>query len=1317
MSLSAREFRKEHSRRAGLAASTVVARQIEEASAHELSIRTALSPMGKIKEVNVMHVDGDRQSWALVTYADEACAVRSTSRSQRKAYGCVVALPWEISIVPVVEMLHMQMQFMPSPFDGDGTRIELMRETFDKGVSPMTLYKWRISPDSLAKEQYEESESRLLQVEALNAGKTVKQIVTPSAEEQAEISARRKKQVERRRQVLGYHAQADESDGAKNLGGDALNRLVANIGRAAKVQKAWTVPPVPPSTSELKAERDRLKVAGDSLRTLSTLKPKPPTLPPPKPKKRRLVLHLPNQVQAPSWPQSTALGRSNPRMIFDVPHRNPYLTTQTDQASERAKVRAKWRSAIQSNVETIVGWRHDGDDLVVTDPTIEQLLYLCGVTESVVSGTASGRKGPSRASSPDRTSTAVAEKPELRVKLSLLKARTVFQKLVLYAIDHPRLKLILDVLRKVSQHQIEEGPWVAKLRERTAEIKMNCPDGRPSLRAARSSSPGRGSQQSKTCADSDSGLLHELPDLNVTVSELLEKGEADSALHLIDNWLERHQEAGGHPPDRRRTPGPAFQLLAHRSKALLTMGEYARSNHDAAKLIAIRPSNPRPHVMLAAAHIDRSDNEHGGYLRAAECLLDATGISPAAVHPQSLQIAYSGVRQDRHYRNEIATNVHTGFPSQDFIRSVMDTVQDMTKPEKEVKKVRKQYDWISVDVSDLVSQQHRIRVCMLKMANDDDGVTKSEMNELLRNMTAEQLPKLMINQVRAMCLDGEIDEHDKYMLEDLAPPDKFDNLRGLVELLESMEQKILTIFRHYCYVISAGYSGVNQRSDAVSPAQFTLFVRDCKMLEGQHAISKSAVDQIFLRAMFLRGGPDGLGGRSEKKQEEIGRPRNKTQMASLGTKKTSSSHTLGSDGTQRALELYEFTGAMVRLANQRYPNMIGKGLAAKFDRFTDEVLDRMEAGGVHNLEELMASKDISRVLTAYNAKLMRIFDVFAKDDHSDGSVLASKISKNIRSAADHSINMHEFEQFAMDAGLIHAMAKPSKLGMKDSGSKELHMKTRRDGTPFLLTRQHLHEVFVEVNLDDDLYVDEDAENEADEIVYEEFKECLVLLSQLQLVTKAAETVLPPPKTFAAEEVAVELDILLKGALTELALTRADLRGIDRVRGEDTSLDNDGGGKEDFSFYIHAQVPTTQGRRAGGAAWTKLPWKRPPSVRLRPPSKLRGSAVRSSGGSVSPKAARPITQRELKLHTVPALEKLARTNKAISNENVDAVMHDLASRKERLIELLVEAAAINFRAAYIAEHGVEPPVDLDQGHTDQKSNGKTTKKKKKKKKKV
>ena len=101
---------------------------------------------------------------------------------------------------------------------------------------------------------------------------------------------------------------------------------------------------------------------------------------------------------------------------------------------------------------------------------------------------------------------------------------------------------------------------------------MNCPDGRPSLRAARASSPHTGGLSGNEGVDSEESVLgmgHALDDLNSKVDELLStpnaaEGEADIALHMIDDWLVRHQEAGGHPPEQHPSTGPEVHLATFR---------------------------------------------------------------------------------------------------------------------------------------------------------------------------------------------------------------------------------------------------------------------------------------------------------------------------------------------------------------------------------------------------------------------------------------------------------------------------------------------------------------------------------------------------------------------------------------------------------------------------------------------------------------------------------------------------------------------------------------------------------------------------------
>ena len=1286
---SARELRASHQERVTQARSTVCVTGVEETAAHELALRAALAPMGRITDVFLKEVEGTNQSWALVTFADEVSAQRAAVPAQRKAYGCERSVVrWTIKQVSADVLLDLQSQFLSTTLTSDDGRVAMMREAFDKGVPTTELFRYRREPTALAKASHDKAEGRLEELSRLKAKSEGKKVArSPSPEAAEQVAERRQKQAERRKRLLGYDGAGDEA------GGTAVSKLVGHVGREARKKRGtWVVPPPPASDEANAKETNRLNVAVKRLHSLAQLQPRPPSSEPPPPKKKerkRMVLMLPNAPVKPTWPRSTGLGSTNPRILFDVPYTdNPYSDAPTEPgaaADLRRQRQDSWKAAKGKTTAMLQGWRRESGDIVVTDNHFLGLLRLCGAP----------------------TQPEIEEGEEARVKVGLLQARSVFQKLLFFASQHPELVPLVEELRRQKQLKVKSGPWITKLRQKTDEIAKNCPDGRPSLRSARKAAHhhhhrrGVEEQQPQEEVDHEAAtkaLMKELPELNAKVDELMRhptdaKWDPTTALKLIDDWIGRRQDNLGDEAGDLMVLGGATDmssaeigLLTRRCVALAAQGETARSMNDSATVAELRPSNPRPHVQLAHVHTDRAWHGNSGeHFAATECLLDAARIAPQSVPPSEVEASLQGVRLDRAYR-ELLEAAKTVYPTQDSITAALHARAPLLRrsnfyKRKQVVLRKKTYDWHKVDVSDIIMEQQRVRAGLLLMAEDVDGVTESELNDLMRNMQAQQLPKPMIHQVRQLCIDGEIDEDDRAVLLDLAPPERYDNLQSLHEVLETLEQKLLAIFRHYCYLISAGHSGLNDRTDAVSAAQFKVFVKDAGMADGPHALKKSVADHIFLRAMFDRRGVDGMGGRGDQTQQAIAAvvadPTGGKKPAApakaqkqLGQARAGESRTLGSDGTQRCLELYEFTSALVRLANQRYPNMIGKGLAAKVMRFKTEVLDKMEAGGVFNLEQLMGSRLVVARLKEHKARLSRVFETFAKGTSGGRTTLA----------ASRTISMDEFESFCEAAGLIPKV--PKRGGEASVNSAEVHnsksltggpANTRNDGTPYLLNRMDPREVFVEVNLDDDLYDQEDDDNEADEIVYGEFTECLVLLAQRQLSFKAAQESTPAPKTFPASDVAEELQSLVEAMWVPLAKSHKELRGIDRVKKKKEPADS-GEASPEKAATVAKPAAATVGRRAGGTGWTRLPWRSQPSVPLHP----RPATADGLRRGVSPRlntSPRPISRESLELHGVKGLTNLAFEAIDVSGDDIHAAMHmQEEEKKEELIELLVDNAA-------------------------------------------
>ena len=431
-------------------------------------------------------------------------------------------------------------------------------------------------------------------------------------------------------------------------------------------------------------------------------------------------------------------------------------------------------------------------------------------------------------------------------------------------------------------------------------------------------------------------------------------------------------------------------------------------------------------------------------------------------------------------------------------------------------KVRRHYDWSAVDVSDLVKEQETMRKVMMRAAHDDDGLDEHELKELMRMMKAQQLPASMVMEVKRLCSDGEVDENDRAVLLSLAPPEIEANEADVYQQLEAIEVTLIGLFRQYCYRVTGGRSGENADPNNVSGEQFKQFARDCGVMDGRDALDKASLDQIFLRAMFNRS--KGAQGGSKGKAGDL------DTAGGVNKAQVDDHQTLGGKGVDRALGLHEFVGGVVRLSNRRFPKLLGRGLAAKV-RAMATVLESL-CGIVDNAEELADSAPVRAILDTHKKPLLRIFNFYRQGDDSQDIAAQS-------AGAGKTMDIVEFEMFCTDAGICAPM--PDKMtGELDNAPVEAEGGLQ-------LPCSEPRTIFVALNLDDDLFVQEDKTNRADQIVLDEFYEGMGLLAQRLLAAKrpgASSTT-----TFPADKVAEEMQKMLKSIYPKLAAARPALKGL------------------------------------------------------------------------------------------------------------------------------------------------------------------------------
>jgi hypothetical protein len=312
----------------------------------------------------------------------------------------------------------------------------------------------------------------------------------------------------------------------------------------------------------------------------------------------------------------------------------------------------------------------------------------------------------------------------------------------------------------------------------------------------------------------------------------------------------------------------------------------------------------------------------------------------------------------------------------------------------------------------------------------------------------------------------------------------------------------------------------------------------------------------------------------------------------------------------------------VRLANRRYPEMLGSGLTSKLRRLKLQCIDHIpNVPGINfaRLQQLMESQPLQRLLQNEIGRLAKCFELFAKEDKGHGTSGTTRgRNKELHKASTSgqmTMNIIEFESFCTDGGMID--------GRGQIGAS--------------LSKNDARHAFVEVNVDDDLWEQADAANTSDELLFDEFQETLVLLALRGCVVaaEAAASAAAGPgwerlpvegKTFDGEKVAAKLEDMLyavdDGIYDQLAAKHKQLRSLAGLRRAHERLDVDEGAavpqrrrpRTVTTVMLENELASwhTRGRRAAGMRWLRLPHRSACQQVLR--QRQHGGHMRDRGGS-------------------------------------------------------------------------------------------------------
>jgi len=170
------------------------------------------------------------------------------------------------------------------------------------------------------------------------------------------------------------------------------------------------------------------------------------------------------------------------------------------------------------------------------------------------------------------------------------------------------------------------------------------------------------------------------------------------------------------------------------------------------------------------------------------------------------------------------------------------------------------------------------------------------------------------------------------------------------------------------------------------------------------------------------------------------------------------------------MKQHQFVAALVRLAAQHFPaTPIGEALDRLIEtRLVDHVRSdlRLESD---DFSEIMQSRLMQTVLRKHRRPLLRSFDYYAGVDQSMGNNTVLSLG---------TINLREMRELCADLNLLDA-----RFGMRDMLS-----------------------AFVRVNIDDELFEQEEEGNMASELVFDEYQEMVgrIFFGRMWLHMGAAE---------------------------------------------------------------------------------------------------------------------------------------------------------------------------------------------------------------------
>jgi len=339
---------------------------------------------------------------------------------------------------------------------------------------------------------------------------------------------------------------------------------------------------------------------------------------------------------------------------------------------------------------------------------------------------------------------------------------------------------------------------------------------------------------------------------------------------------------------------------------------------------------------------------------------------------------------------------------------------------------------------------------------------ESELMALEPLTPEEQTP---LEEIPAAWVDLDLGGLDEYK-EALEPAALLANKERLLRSLFDNRNVIKVAFAFYAL---SGAADVEVDPDVMSMLQFTTFAQSAGLLRSAGLKELKDLDLIFLRAardpkLSSASGEAMLIDAVESSGVPVGEGWKKVALSPMQKLKAGIADVVTALKGANQLNQTQYVGALLRSAAQMYSSSTTLTLDAKLTRLCIEhiqphVYDELQLIKDEFSQVQMVTRSMHSVLGRHAANLLQVFKVYAASDTTgDGTWAGAAAAK----ASAGTMNVRELEDMCEACGLFDES----------------------------FTTLKLLAIFVKVNIDDDLFEQENDENNSAELVYDEFEEVM-----------------------------------------------------------------------------------------------------------------------------------------------------------------------------------------------------------------------------------